>query len=45
MLNHVFLVHHALEEMKKSLSFISAKLVAKENRENLSKYLINKMFQ
>ncbi|CAF3314969.1 unnamed protein product [Rotaria socialis] len=28
-------MHYALEEMKKSLSFISSKLVAKENRESL----------
>ena len=32
-------MHHALEEMKKSLSFISSKLVQKENRDNLSKNL------
>ena len=30
-------MHHALEEMKKSLSFISSKLVTKESRGNLSK--------
>jgi hypothetical protein len=33
------LVHYALEEMKKSLSFISSKLVTKESRGNLSEYL------
>ena len=32
------LVHYALEEMKKSLSFISAKLISKESRGNLSEY-------
>ena len=31
----LFLVHYALEEMKKSLSFISSKLVTKESRGNL----------
>jgi hypothetical protein len=37
---HFFsLVHYALEEMKKSLSFISSKLVTKESRGNLSEYL------
>jgi hypothetical protein len=34
-----FLVHYALEEMKKSLSFISSKLVTKETRGNLGEYL------
>lgn len=28
-------MHHALEEMKKSLSYISSKLVTKESRGNL----------
>ncbi len=32
------LVHYALEEMKKSLSFISSKLVTKESRGNLGEY-------
>lgn len=35
------LVHYALEEMKKSLSFISAKLVTKESRGNLNGSEIN----
>ena len=34
-----FSVHHALEEMKKSLSFISSKLVTKESRGNLGQSL------
>lgn len=34
-LKMILSVHHALEEMKKSLSFISSKLVTKESRNNL----------
>lgn len=36
-------MHFALEEMKKSLSYISAKLVSKESRGNLTGHEINKL--